>query len=261
MIPFFLLTFSLLTFSLLPLSATAETFPVVRRAYPPLQRRLDFIGAAPLRSQGCPSDLQDCGNDSMNWCCPKTTKCVSSFCCPTENRCDELVKTTPSCANPEYGLFTWTNKLWGVQYFCCKKGELGYLTTSGNRGSEACGKPPLGVASSLMATACVRHRQSRLRIRHENRHRWCRKTYDENHDRCPRRDHHSHYRCKRRRKHHYLDDSGFGHREYKYRRCAHFFLLGGYKEIYGNWNDCWDSCGGDWVGVVGSCGMVGDKTW
>ena len=76
-----------LAVALVPLTVAAGQVyrPVVRRAYPPLQRRLDFVGAAPLVALECPSDLQDCPSitRSMSMCCPKSTKCVLSSCCPT----------------------------------------------------------------------------------------------------------------------------------------------------------------------------------
>lgn len=147
----------LIELGLLPLLLTAVSagsVGAVRRVhYPPLQRRLDFVGAAPLRAISCPSELQDCGSDAMKWCCPKTTECVRDFCCPTKSPCSALVITTPSCADPSHNLFTWTHSLWGERFFCCRPGELGYVASSGNAGDEACGKPPLGVASTLLATA------------------------------------------------------------------------------------------------------------
>ena len=76
-----------LVVALVPLAVTGgEVYrPVVRRAYPPLQRRLEFVGAAPLLALKCPSDLKECSSTSraMGMCCPKTTTCVLSFCCPT----------------------------------------------------------------------------------------------------------------------------------------------------------------------------------
>lgn len=69
-----------------------------------------------------------------------------------ETSCQDLVRTTPSCSDPSFGLFTWTSPVWGDYWFCCRPGELGYLTAGTGRGREACGSPPLGVPTSLLAS-------------------------------------------------------------------------------------------------------------
>ena len=70
-----------------------------------------------------------------------------------DTSCTNLVLTTPSCTDPSFGLFTWKSVIYSATFWCCKPGELGYLTEGGSRGIEACGKPPLGVPSTMLGTA------------------------------------------------------------------------------------------------------------
>ena len=73
--------------TVLPAAAgVVEPILAKRVNYAPLGRRLDFVGAAPLRvlPGSCPTDMKKCGTNSMDWCCPKNLNCVGTYyCCPT----------------------------------------------------------------------------------------------------------------------------------------------------------------------------------
>lgn len=88
-----------------------------------------ITGYAVRRNNTCGAGESSCANTwgSMHSCCPDGSYCYDSntgianmICCPSGLNCTSVLQSNPSCAIPNWNLYSYDG------LFCCDQGDYGF---------------------------------------------------------------------------------------------------------------------------------------
>ena len=165
------------------LASCRSTYPLARSVEQSIGGRSTYLGGWPLAAVPCPPEASVACSTGISsqinqQCCPTGNTCFSwpatipPVCCPSgifliivasfdlENakrffnvlaeNCVGQLQNLPVCANSSWNMYEVGGLLGQGSYFCCEKGQVGVMSTTGYAGiCEAQGQ---AVPSSLLAT-------------------------------------------------------------------------------------------------------------
>jgi hypothetical protein len=88
-----------------------------------------ITGYAVRRNNTCGAGEQSCANTwgTMHSCCPDGSYCYDSntgianmICCPSGLNCTSVLQSNPSCAKPNWDLYSYDG------LFCCEQEDYGF---------------------------------------------------------------------------------------------------------------------------------------